>query len=173
MAKEERQKDGRRKEDGRILCQSLIKKRRAWHGHRSVARCLALVRCPRQAVPCHLLVCMALLNTVTEDRGPCPASPRATLRFLVQTLLALLRLILPFPSSLFFYLLFSFLFLLFSHSFFFLFFVLLLSSIRICRFLSSLLFHRFNNTSLLWFLDIVHVLLLFPSLIFEFQKDDT
>lgn len=146
MEEKERQKERRRKEDGKILCQSLIKKDEL--GTDSAV--LGTGQTPVASPSCIVPVCMALLNTVTEDRVQ---AREGLLRFLVQTLLVLLRLILFLFLFLFFNAFLSrFLFFILC-SFFFLFFVFLLFSIRICRFLSSLFFHRSNNTILLWFLD--------------------
>lgn len=183
MAKEETERQ-RRKEDGRILCQSLIKKRRAWHGQRGVARRSAVLgtgQMPVASPSC--TVPLASVYGVTEYcyRGPRTedrVQPRERLLcgFLYKLYLLCSVLFSPSPSSLFFDTFLSrFLFLIPSFFSFLLLSLLRSSALfdHICRFLSSLLFHRFNNTILLWFLDIVHVLLLFSSLIFEFQKDDT
>lgn len=84
--KRRRQKERQRKEDGRILCQSLIKKELG-----TDSAVLGTGQTPVASPSCTVPVCMVLLNTVTEDRVQ---AHEGLLRFLVQTLLALLRLIL-------------------------------------------------------------------------------
>lgn len=146
------------------MCQSLIKKDEL--GTDSAV--LGTGQMPVASPSCTVPMCMALLNTVTEDRVQ---AREGLLRFLVQTLLALLRLILP-----------SFFFNTFLSHFLFLilFFILFLSLLHSSAFFNShlplLVFvtsPSFQQHDSLLVLGSSIVLLFSLSFIFEFQKDDT